>query len=72
MELKPKYVTNLQGCSTPPNEDEWSDIYDANAALLEKLGKLTWQDRNIAFKEYYSDLIDALNARGTKQPSPPL
>ena len=70
MKLKPRYVPQVgQIRSGPPNEDEWGEIYDACVELLEKLGKLQWQDRDIAFNEY-SKLIDALNARGTKQHIP--
>ena len=70
IELKPPYVAQLgQTKSGPPNEDEWGEIYRACKALIEKLGCLQWQDRHIAFDEY-SKLIDALNARGTKQHIP--
>jgi hypothetical protein len=66
--MKPKYAVNLDRVTSIPTSDEWSDIYDAIAALLLKLDKLTWADRDIALKEYLA-LHEAMEARGTKRQS---
>jgi hypothetical protein len=68
--MKPKFVAQINTDKPgAPNMDEWSDIYDAAQALLDKLGTLTWQDRELGLKEYLR-LNDALEARGTKEFKP--